>query len=137
MPNKITDFLFVKTGVPRIEKHLDLAAARQKLKSGNIANISTPGYKSRDIDFQKEFNRAVGNSSRLAGITTHSQHIPLGQHKDRIPRVIETQIRDGEMNSVDIDKEMSSMAQNNLLFTVSATLLQRKFDGIRKAITTK
>lgn len=137
MPNKIAEFLFVKTGVPKIEKHLDLAAARQKLKSGNIANSGTPGYKSRDIDFQREFNRAVGNSSRLAGTTTHSNHIPLGQHKERAPKVIETEIRDGDMNSVDIDREMSTMAQNNLLFTVSATLLQRKFDGIRKAITTK
>lgn len=137
MPNKIAEFLFVKTGVPQIQKHLDLAAARQKLKSGNIANSGTPGYKSRDFDFQTEYNRAVGNSSRLAGTTTHSGHIALGQHKERAPRVIEKSIREGELNSVDIDIEMSTMTQNNLLFTVSATLLQRKFDGIRKAITTK
>jgi len=137
MPNKIAEFLFVKTGVPKIEKHLDLAAARQKLKSGNIANTATPGYKSRDIDFQEEYNRAVGNSSRLPGTTTNPRHIPLGQHKDRAPKVIETKVHVGDLNSVDIDKEMSTMAQNNLLFTVSATLLQRKYDGLRRAITTK
>ena len=137
MTNKIANFLFAKTQVPRLEKYLDLSAKRHKLVSSNIANVSTPGYKSRDIDFQEEFNKATQKTNRLSGETTHSNHIPLGQHKDRAPEVKEARVENGEMNSVDIDREVSNMAQNELLFAVGSRLLQRNFESLRKAITSK
>ena len=34
---------------------MDLLSARQKLVASNIANVDTPGYKTKDIDFQFEF----------------------------------------------------------------------------------
>ncbi len=137
MTNKITNFLFVKTQVPKLEKYLDLSAKRHKLVSSNIANVSTPGYKSREIDFQEEFNKATQKTNRLAGETTHRNHIPLGQHQDRAPKVIEAKVENGEINSVDIDTEVSNMAQNELLFAVGSRLLQRNFESLRKAITSK
>jgi len=135
--SKINDFLFVRNGIPQLEDYINLAAFRHKMKAGNVANSATPGFKSRDIDFQKEFDRISGESSHLAGITTNVNHIPLGQHKDKGPDVKEAKVQPGEINSVDIDKEIADMAQNELLFTVGARLLQKKFEGIRKAITSK
>jgi len=41
------------------------------------------------------------------------------------------------MNSVDIDNEIAEMAQNELEFTIAAKLLQKKFQVLRKAITSK
>jgi flagellar basal-body rod protein FlgB len=38
-----------------IERYLDLLSARQRVAVSNIANAATPGYKTRDIDFQFEF----------------------------------------------------------------------------------
>ena len=35
-----------------LEHYMDLLSARQKLVASNIANADTPGYKTRDIDFQ-------------------------------------------------------------------------------------
>ncbi len=42
-----------------LEHYMDLLSARQKLVASNIANADTPGYKTRDIDFQGEFSSAV------------------------------------------------------------------------------
>ena len=39
----------------QIEHYMDLLSARQKLVASNIANVDTPGYKTKDIDFQFEF----------------------------------------------------------------------------------
>lgn len=137
MTNKILDFLFVKTGVPKLQKFLDLSAIRHKLVSGNIANSSTPGFKSRDIDFQAEFNRMTQKTNTLTGITTNPGHIPLGNHKNRGPEIISKKVISGDFNSVDIDKEVSKMAQNELLFSVGARLVKHRFDGLRKVITSK
>src|SRR5579863_8889050 len=46
----------------QIEHYMDLLSARQKLVASNIANIDTPGYKAKDIDFQFEFMSLTQNS---------------------------------------------------------------------------
>lgn len=131
---KIADFLFKGTGVNKFEAYLDVSSFRHKLVSSNVANVSTPGYRSRDIDFQAEYAKLTGATGRVPGELTHAGHIPLGQHRDREPEITETRPQADELNAVDIDKEVSRMAQNELQFTVAARLLQRKFDGLRRAI---
>jgi flagellar basal-body rod protein FlgB len=135
MDSKIAQFMFDKTGVSKVGKYLDVASFRHKLIAGNLSNISTPGYRSRDIDFQTEFNRAVGQPSGLVGTTTDPDHIPIGEHAARDPEVHQAELTGDELNAVDIDQEVSKMAQNELVYTVGARLLKKKFDGLRKAIT--
>src|SRR5262249_50187487 len=43
----------------RIERYLDVLSTRQKLVAGNIANADTPGYHTRDLDFQSEFQHQL------------------------------------------------------------------------------
>lgn len=129
--------MFAKVGIPKFENFLNLGAARHKLLAGNIANVVTPGYQSKDIDFKAELAKAAGTSSHLAGFTTHPNHIPTGLHKNSPPTVHTQRVQSGDLNSVDIEKEISSMSQNELLFSVAATLIQKKFDGLRNAITSK
>lgn len=134
MENKIAQFLFNRTGIPNFKKYLDLSSFRHKLIAGNVANSATPGYRSREIDFHGEFNRLTKADGRLAGTTTHPAHIPAGSHEKRPPDPEEVKVKEGEMNSVNVDQEISNLAQNELMFTVGATLLQRKFDSIKKVI---
>jgi len=137
MPNKLTQFMFDRVGVPKFGKYLDLTSFRHKLISDNIANVSTPGYRSRDIDFKAEFERLTGRSHHLAGAVTHPNHIPLGSHTNRPPKVQQEKVAEGNMNSVDIDREVSLLARNELMFTVGARLLQKKFAGLKNVITSK
>lgn len=113
---------------------LDLAAFRHKLISSNVANVATPGYKSRDINFGKEFARLTGDSSNLSGRTTHPGHIAIGSHGDGVPKITEKKVNIEELNSIDIDREISELAKNELLYTVGAELMRRKFEGLRNAI---
>ena len=135
--SKLNDFLFVRTGVPKLESYINPTAFRHKMKAGNVANAATPGFKSKDINFQKEFEKLNNGSSHLQGLTTHSSHIPLGSSSSRGPKVESAKVQAGDINSVDIDKEIAEMAQNELLFSVGARLMQKKFEGIRKVITSK
>jgi len=134
---KISDFLFKSVGVPKFENFLDLSAFRHKLVSGNIANVSTPGYRGKDFDFQSEFERLSGESSHVNGYVTRPGHIPLGAHEDRAPDINETKPGPDDLNGVDIDKEVARMAQNELHYTIAARLLQKKFTGLRQAIQGK
>ena len=42
----------------QLSEYLDLAAFRQRLIASNLANVDTPGYRTRDINFEGEMRRA-------------------------------------------------------------------------------
>jgi flagellar basal-body rod protein FlgB len=97
-----------------LERYMDLLSARQKLVASNIANADTPGYHTRDVDFQKEFRQAAG----LA------------------PQVMEptdlTMKSDG--NNVSIDREARLLSENALRFSVASQMLRSQIRAVRSAI---
>jgi len=102
---------------------LELTAQRQSLVSQNVANIDTPGYHARDIDFRQELQRAmlVEAADQPGGNT------PLVRG---VPGLVERP--DG--NNVNIDRESLLMAQNQLQFQTQVTLLRSEFSRLQEAI---
>ncbi len=49
-----------------IGKALNIRSSQHKVISGNIANVETPGYKEKNVDFKKEMNRAMHSGLRSA-----------------------------------------------------------------------
>src|SRR5437016_14380473 len=100
----------------KLEHYMDLLGKRQQLVSTNIANADTPGYKTKDIDFQFEF------MSMLAGGT---------------PNVIEAAglpfKNDG--NNVVIERESRLLAENALRFNLASNLLRGEIKNVRAAIS--
>ena len=43
-----------------LERFLNVTSDRQSLVVNNMANIDTPGYRTRDVNFRAELDRAVG-----------------------------------------------------------------------------
>ncbi len=99
---------------------LDLTAQRQSLVTQNVANIDTPGYHARDIDFGQELQRAMSNDEETA-VT------PMVRE---VPGLIERP--DG--NNVNIDRESLLMAQNQLQFQTEVSLLHSEFNRLQLAI---
>jgi flagellar basal-body rod protein FlgB len=138
MSDLIDKLVFNKVGVPLMQSFLDLSSTRQKLVAGNIANVATPGYKSKDIDFHGELKKIVGRSKHLEGTLTHPAHIPLGQSKEKGPEIIQPDTDyDNGVSNVDIDKEVADMAQNQIYYSAGARLLAGKFQGLKNAIKSK
>lgn len=138
MSDMIDNVVFKQSGVPLLEKFLDVASIRQKLIAGNIANVATPGYKSKDLDFHGELKKAVNQKSSLAGTVTHPNHLPVGKSADnRVDIITNTSGESNGVNNVNIDKEMASLAENQIYYSIGAKLLARQFQGLQKAITSK
>ena len=88
---------------------------RQKLVASNIANADTPGYKTQDLDFQKEFQ------SVLNGGTPGARGVPGLQTKN-----------DG--NDVDLDREARLLAENAMRFNVASNLMRSQTQLMKSAI---
>jgi flagellar basal-body rod protein FlgB len=138
MSNMIQNMVFDKSGVPLLRRFLNLSSLRQKLISGNIANVSTPGYQSKDIDFHGELNKAVKNNDGLKGVSTHPGHLPIGKSSLSGPEVIVDKTGESNgINNVNIDKEIADQAQNQIYYSIGARLLSLKFQGLKKVIQSK
>jgi flagellar basal-body rod protein FlgB len=121
---------------------LRLRAARHEVLSANIANADTPDYRPRDLKFNGVLQALARADSRSSGIqdghlmlvSTNPLHLrPSSQN------ALVTEEADGEgkldHNRVDIDREMTQLAENALLHETSATLLSRTLSGLRYAIS--
>ncbi len=102
-----------------LSKYLDLNAQRQGLISSNIANIDTPGYRTKDIDFKAELQRAA------AGIPS-----PFGTSAREVAGL--TERPDG--NNVSIDRETMLLSETQLQFRLGVQLMRSEFHRISMAI---
>ena len=94
---------------------MDLLSARQKLVASNIANVDTPGYKAKDIDFQFEFmSMAQGGS----------------------PNVLEAPdlVVKNDGNNVNMDREARLLSENALRFNLASSLMKAEFKNMNSAI---
>lgn len=127
--------LFDKTKVPVLNAVLDVTQVRQRVIANNIANVSTKGFRARDVRFQDYLSDFV-QGRPVQGDTSHQHHLSIPE-STAAPEVYEVQseVNDSGLNNVDIDKEMASLAENHLFFNVGSTLIQRQFTGLKKSIT--
>jgi flagellar basal-body rod protein FlgB len=99
-----------------LERYLTLLSIRQKLAASNIANVDTPGYRTRDIDFRAELERI---------------------HQERPPEIQEVSglYLKNDGNNVSVDRESRLLAENALQFSVAASLIREQLKQVRMAIT--
>ena len=99
----------------KLEHYMDLLGKRQQLVAANIANADTPGYKTKDIDFQFEFMSLMEGGS---------------------PNVIEApglpSKNDG--NNINMERESRLLAENALRFSLASNLMRAQIRGVRSAI---
>lgn len=121
-----------------LSKVLDMRLERQNVVAGNLANIKTPGYKARSLEFEQDLQAAMGLNASGKMARTNPGHMPAAFDpnsfsadfiKNMRPRVVQ-----GE-DAVDLDKEMATMSKNTLLYNTLVTVLQKRFEGIKTSIT--
>lgn len=99
----------------QLEKYMDLVSTRQKLVAANIANADTPGYRTKDIAFQMEF-----------------QTLAQGE-KPRVVEVPNLKVKN-DGNDVNLDREARMLSENNLRFTFAQAMLRDRIKEVRVAI---
>lgn len=113
---------------------LDVQSQRAEVVSNNIANAETPGYHARDLDFADHLRRAADQAT--APQIGNDQEGRPENLLDR-PRVFEQPLPeivrlDG--NTVDMRREMSTLAETGVQFLAGTQMLQSRLRTLRAAI---
>jgi flagellar basal-body rod protein FlgB len=126
-------FIFDKT-YSVLGKALDISERRNRLITSNIANMDTIGYKPKDIDFKKTLNlemeKQTGGLSR-----THRKHFKNDIASGKCGNVRERQGGEYDLDSVNIDTEMTKLTENNIMYRTTVEMLLRKMTILKHAIT--
>lgn len=120
---------------PLIEAAMAAREMRQKLISGNIANIDTPFYKARDISFESVLKQkaseiyGANDDRKLELARTDEAHFAAQD----FPRSDVSQIflRDGHLarndaNTVDLDIETTELSKNSVMLTAIDSAYKRE-----------
>ena len=97
---------------------LALRLERSELLAANLANVDTPNFKAKDIDFASEMQRA--NQNIQANTPDVKYRVPMQPSEDG--------------NTVELNVEQAKFAQNNLNYQTSLTFLNMKIQGLQEAI---
>lgn len=123
-----------------IQKTLDFRTQRQDLLTSNIANKDTPGYKAEDMVFEKSLQKALHADEPGLLKTTNFKHFD-GRNTPPLNLVEAQRIHsaspfpDFDGNTVDLDREMAKMAENQLMYNASIRMLTHQFRMLKTAIT--
>jgi flagellar basal-body rod protein FlgB len=103
-----------------LQGYLDVASNRQQLIVSNMANVDTPGYHTKDLDFQAAMRRVMSSGDQ-------SVLEPVSQE---VPGLMERP--DG--NNVNIDRESLLLSQTQLQYQMGVQLIRSEFSRLLSAI---
>ena len=118
-------------------KVMSLQIERQNIVTGNIANINTPGYRARRLEFENTLQSALNQDARGKMTRTEKDHLPAVFNTEGFQGDLVKNFKAREiygMDSVDLDKEMTIMAKNAMLYNALAMVIKKNFSGIQKVI---
>lgn len=115
-------------------KAMQVRTHRMEVISGNLANANTPGYKTKDIDFQQAMRSAQYNQGHSLK-RTHEKHLPGSmQGQNELQFRIPSQPDTGDGNTVDVQVERNTFLDNGLRYQAGLQFLNGKIKGMKNAI---
>lgn len=116
-----------------LEKASDASWARNSVISNNIANVDTPGYKRKDIEFEQYLQGAVSGGISLDDdiaeadldsltATTYTDYATASYRIDG--------------NNVDIDTENVELAKNQIKYNTLLDSISQEFKRITSVLKT-
>lgn len=119
---------------------LNASTLRSRVILSNIANIDTPGYKSKQVVFENELKKALQEgSSTFIGKKTHPLHMEIGGKlftPSIAPKIIENSSTfvQNNGNNVDLEYEMTALAENTIWYNALVQQTSGYFNKLQEVI---
>ena len=123
-------------GTHLYERALDVRSGIHETIASNMANEETPGYKARQLPFRETFSAVLHGTGQLGPMVTHHRHLGGVSNENKIfQQTIKQDVGAGiDENTVNLEQEMTLMAENTLLYMAVNQFLDGRFEGWKNAI---
>ena len=130
------------TEIAMLEKTLAFTEARNKMLAANIANVTTPEQRTKQLD-PATFQAALKSAAERRNCPLDDFRVEATDqfHEDECGFLKVTPTEQPPENllfhdgtNTRIEKQMASLAENTMMNKVAAELLRNQFEGLAKAI---
>lgn len=120
--------------ISTLENALNYSSLKQKVIAQNIANSDTPNYKAKDVNFKTYLNTAMNRS--FSAKRTDQRHFDFSSNFSPKMNVVTKQSTSyhSNGNNVDMDKEMTELAKNQIYFNALTDRMNGKFQTLKSVI---
>ncbi|GKV64199.1 MULTISPECIES: flagellar basal body rod protein FlgB [unclassified Sporosarcina] len=115
-----------------LEKGLDYSSAKGKAISQNIANVDTPKYKAKSVNFQEVFSSE--KSKAFEAYKTDARHLDFTASAGSKTFDLSNLRYRQDRNGVDMDKEQADLAANQIYNSALIERLNGKFNSLQNII---
>ena len=135
--------LFQSTSIPMLEQVVNFTQARHGVLAGNIANIDTPGYKTRDLSpelFQERLKAAVESSRTNANSTYADSEVGGAADVGELDAFQEVQdsLKDilyHDESDVSMERQIAEISKNQAQHNLAISVMSAQFRLLRAAVT--
>jgi flagellar basal-body rod protein FlgB len=110
-----------------LDAALGASSMRQQVISNNLANVNTPGYKRKEVEFDDALRSAIASADE--GDKTAFDGLSPTVTEDK------TASMRADGNSVNVDNEMAHLAENNVRYNALVQLVSRKLQVLEYVIS--
>jgi flagellar basal-body rod protein FlgB len=142
--------LFQSSTIPVLEQVVNFTEARHGVLAGNIANLDTPGYRTRDLSpdlFQERLQEAIETRHQppTPGYSPNLPGLPqAGESSRRVERELRafSQVKDSMKSilrhdeaDVSMEQQINEIVKNQQQHNLAISIMSAQFRLLRAAIT--
>lgn len=116
-----------------LDKAADASWTRENILTNNIANVNTPGYKRRDLDFESTLKRELGYCS-CESLDEKVKQAKLSQLNPTVYTDLSNYSYRLDGNNVDIDTEEVEFASEQIRYQGITTAINNEFKRMQSVI---
>src|SRR5438876_8493228 len=124
-----------RDSLPLVEAMVAFTERRHNVLAENIANIDTPGYRTRQLDpaaFQAELRRAAADGTSAAGARSAGSRMRTAATDVQTEPAENLMFQDG--TNARIERQMAMLAENALAHQTSVELMRSAYATLTSAI---
>jgi len=127
--------LFDKT-TDALATSIRMRQIRQNVTAANIANSETPGYHAKKVEFEDALARALDIDGQNSMSATHENHFVNGSTPTVSADIFDNPdvAINNDGNTVNMEKEMSALAENSIMYKSALQLINKKMAALKYAI---
>lgn len=129
--------------LPLLERTVSFTSARHRVIAENIANVDTPGYRTKQLD-ARAFQRSLREAAKRRATSPDSpfklratrelREDSAGRLKVRPSEVPPENLLFHDGTNARVEQQMSNLAENAVAHQTAVELLKGSLDGLMKAI---
>ncbi|WP_228275577.1 flagellar basal body rod protein FlgB [Gracilibacillus oryzae] len=126
--------MFFSNTIQALEQSIHYSSTKNQTIANNIANVDTPNYKAKNVVFKEILNEELGHNFQAK--RTNERHIVFGNDNTKNYNIVtnNSTTYNHNGNNVDIDKEMSELAKNQIYYQAVVDRLNGKFNSLKTVI---